>query len=96
MPSYAKVFGENGWLEFDNFNYEGQRLTAMYRKERGSPAVKLDEASTLHDPSQFVDQVNHFTSCVLEDKTPGTPGEEGLKDMRYIESIYKAAGLTLG
>jgi predicted dehydrogenase len=96
MPSYAKVFGENGWLEFDNFNYEGQRLTAMYRKDRGSPATKLDEASTLHDPSQFVDQVNHFTSCVLENKTPGTPGEEGLKDMRYIESIYKAAGLTLG
>jgi len=96
MPSYAKVFGENGWLEFDNFNYEGQRLTAMYRKDRGSPATKLDEASTLHDPSQFVDQVNHFTSCVLENKTPGTPGEEGLKDMRHIESIYKAAGLTLG
>jgi predicted dehydrogenase len=96
MPSYAKVFGESGWLEFDNFNYEGQHLTAMYRKDRGTPPVKLDEASTLHDPSQFVDQVDHFTNCILQNQTPATPGEEGLKDMRHIESIYKAAGLTLG
>jgi predicted dehydrogenase len=96
MPSYAKVFGANGWLEFDNFNYEGQHITAAYRKDRNSPATKIDDASTLHDPSQVIDQVNHFTSCILQNQTPGTPGEEGLKDMRSIESIYKAAGLTLG
>jgi predicted dehydrogenase len=56
----------------------------------------VDESSTAHDPSQFVDQINHFTGCILQNQRPGTPGEEGLRDMRYIESIYKAAGLTLG
>ena len=96
MPSYAKVFATNGWLEFNNFNYDGQQLKAVYRGSGGGPATKIDEASTLHDPSHFVDQVNHFTSCITENKQPGTPGEEGLRDIQYIDAIYKAAGVRLG
>jgi predicted dehydrogenase len=96
MPSYAKVFGSSGWLEFDNFNYEGQHLTSAYKKDRDSSTTKLDDASTLHDPSQFVDQINHFSQCIRENRSPETSGEEGLTDMKHIQSIYKAAGITLG
>lgn len=96
MPSFAKVFGTNGWLEFDNFNYEAQQIKAAYRSDRNAPLTKLDETSTAHDPSHFVSQVDHFTRCILEDKTPDTPGEEGLRDMQYIQAIYRAAGITMG
>ncbi len=96
MGSYYKVFGSKGWLEVGSFNYEGLRLQASYRTAPGVPPTKIDEANTEKDPMHFVRQVDHFSRCILENRTPDTPGEEGLTDMRHIESIYKAAGLTLG
>jgi predicted dehydrogenase len=96
MPGYYKVFGSKGWLEVDEFGYEGLHLTANYRKERNSPVTKIDEKNSEPDPKQFVRQIDHFSRCIRENRTPDTPGEEGLKDMQHIQSIYKAAGITLG
>jgi predicted dehydrogenase len=96
MPGYYKVFGSKGWLEVDEFGYEGLHLTANYKSDRNSPPTKIDERNPERDPKQFTRQIDHFSSCILENRTPETPGEEGLKDMQHIQSIYKAAGITLG
>jgi predicted dehydrogenase len=34
--------------------------------------------------------MDHFSECVLEDKRPWTPGEEGLADLRVIEAINRS------
>ena len=34
--------------------------------------------------------MDHLVDCIRNDKQPLTPGEEGLKDMRLIEAIYKS------
>ena len=79
----------------NEFGYDGLRLRASYRSgERGSPATNLDEPNTERDPKQFTRQVDHFTDCILNNKIPQTSGEEGLRDMRYMKEIYKAAGIT--
>ncbi|HMF54506.1 MAG TPA: Gfo/Idh/MocA family oxidoreductase [Edaphobacter sp.] len=96
MPGYYKVFGSKGWLEVDEFGYEGLHLTASYRKDRSTSPTKIDETNPEPDPKQFTRQVDHLSRCILEDRTPATAGEEGLKDMQHIQSIYKAAGITLG
>jgi len=47
-------------------------------------------------PDQFVREAEHFSSCVFEDRQPGPSGEEGLRDMEWIDRIYKsAAALSL-
>ncbi|QNI38200.1 Gfo/Idh/MocA family protein [Edaphobacter albus] len=96
MPGYYKVFGSKGWLEVDEFGYQGLHLTANYRSDRNTPPTRIDEKNPEPDPKQFARQIDHFSRCILENRTPDTPGEEGLKDMQHIQSIYKAAGLTLG
>ena len=96
MPGYYKVFGSKGWIEVDSFGYQGLHLTGNYRNDRNSPQTTLNEQNPEPDPKQFVRQIDHFSHCILESQTPDTPGEEGLKDMQHIQSIYKAAGLTLG
>jgi predicted dehydrogenase len=35
--------------------------------------------------------MDHFAECVLNDREPLTPGEEGLKDLRIMMAIYEAA-----
>ncbi len=71
------------------FNYDGMRLRAM------APGLNLDEANSEKDPEEFTREADHFSECVLENKTPRSPGEEGLRDMRYIFEIYGAAGVRL-
>jgi len=95
LKSYYRVSGSKGWLEVGSFNYQGIRLQASYRSgERGTPPTVLDEQNTERDPKQFTRETDHFTECILEDKTPKSSGEEGLRDMKCMQRIYKVAGVT--
>jgi len=97
MPGYYRLHGAYGSLEVGSYGYQGQRIQGRYAEEPRPDArrVDIDETSQEKDPLQFVRQVDHFSECILQDKTARTPGEEGLADVRCIEAIYKSAGAPL-
>jgi len=96
MPGYFRVFGTKGWLGMDPaYNYDGLRLRASYADAKGAPRVEIDEANPERDPKQFAREADHLAECILRNQTPTSPGEEGLRDMRYIQAIYKAAGVEV-
>ena len=83
-----------------SYTYQGQHLFGRYAstKEIGAPWIEVDILSQEKDPMQFTRQADHFSECILHDRTPNTPntpGETGLADLRCIEAIYKSAGITL-
>jgi len=90
MEGYYRVHGEKGWLEVDSaFVYEGLRLRADYA------GLQLDELNPARDPSQFQAEAEHFSHCIQNGLEPQSPGEEGLRDMRYITEIYRSAGIAI-
>jgi len=90
MGGFFKVHGSKGWIDANPaFNYDGLRLRAEYS------GTVLDEANPAKNPYQFTAQVNHFSNCVQNNLEPKTPGEEGLRDVRYITEIYRAAGISM-
>jgi predicted dehydrogenase len=90
MDGYFRVYGSKGWLQVDNaFVYEGLHLRADLSGK------KLDELNTARDPSQFQAEAEHFSHCVQNNLQPQSPGEEGLRDMRYIAQIYRSAGVSV-
>ena len=90
MPGYFRVYGSKGWLQVDDaFAYEGLRLTADYQ------GTQIDELNPARDPSHFVAEADHFSHCVQNNLEPQSPGEEGLRDMRYITQIYRSAGIAI-
>jgi predicted dehydrogenase len=94
-PGYYRVYGSKGWLEVGTFGYQNLRLWASYTNgPKGSPATTIDETNPEPDPKQFERQADHFSECIVQNKTPNTPGEEGLRDMKHIQSIYRAAGVS--
>jgi predicted dehydrogenase len=97
MPGYFKVFASKGWLEMGPaYNYDGLKLRANFSSGgKGSPNVEIDDASTEKDPTQFTREADHFSDCVLRNQRPKSSGEEGLRDMKYIFDIYRAAGVNL-
>ncbi|MGA3025368.1 MAG: Gfo/Idh/MocA family oxidoreductase [Bryobacteraceae bacterium] len=89
MTGFFRVHGSKGeMLVQPVFNYDGLRLQAEIQ---GQPPI--DEPNPARDPSHFVAEADHFAECILENnKEPVTPGEEGLRDMKLIEQIYRSCG----
>jgi predicted dehydrogenase len=95
MDGYFKVYGSKGSLEIGPaFNYDGMHLQARYFDATGK-VVELDQLSTEKDPIDFANQAAHFSDCILNNKEPKAPGEEGLRDLKYMREIYHSAGITM-
>jgi len=41
--------------------------------------------------TQWSGQLDHLSLCVINNKEPIVPGEEGLRDIRIVEAIYRSA-----
>jgi len=90
MEGFYRVHGSKGWLEVDSaFVYQGLRLRADCK------TGQLDELNPARDPSQFLAEADHFSHCIQSGLEPQSPGEEGLRDMRYIAQIYNSAGIAI-
>ena len=83
------VVGAIGFVVDNAFVYEGLHLRAEYQGK------KIDELNPASDPSHFVAEAEHFSHCVQNNLEPESPGEEGLRDMRYITEIYRSAGIAI-
>ncbi|AWN52636.1 Gfo/Idh/MocA family oxidoreductase [Methylobacterium sp. 17Sr1-1] len=82
------VQAEGGAIQLQNaFAYEGQRLFLNHREGK----AEAKEERVLGAKNQFALEIDHFATCLLENRTPRTPGEEGLQDQILMEAIYEAA-----
>jgi len=81
-----RVTGPKGFIEIDPAtSYQGQAM----RAQLGGPPAPREPAP--QPRNQFSAQLDHLAECVLTDREPIVSGEEGLKDLRVIEAVYRAA-----
>ncbi|GAD10576.1 predicted dehydrogenase [Gluconobacter frateurii NBRC 103465] len=79
---------EKGWITLENaFSYTGHRLR-IGRREGNHKTVS---EWRLPAENQFTLEIDHFADCILKDLIPRTPGEEGLRDQKLMESLYESA-----
>jgi len=89
-PGFLTINGDQGNLEMrPGFFYDGLRLSGQ------AGGKQIDVASNSRNPYQFTIEAEHFADCIRNDHEPLSPGEEGLKDLLAIESIYRAAGTPI-
>ncbi len=78
------VVGTEGRLKMDPATwYSGNRL----KVERDN---KIEEIE-LPERDHFAAEMEHMSDCVMQNKEPLTPGEEGLRDLKIIAAVYEAA-----
>jgi predicted dehydrogenase len=65
------------------FSYGGLKMHVRAR----SGEMDVDLPNNNH----FAAEMDHFADCVLNDKPPITPGEEGLADIKVIRKLYESA-----
>ncbi|RYX81974.1 Gfo/Idh/MocA family oxidoreductase [bacterium] len=95
-----RVLFEKGWLELDpatdyyKHNMTVERAISPRGMKVPSDVVEYNavtEQIPISEKDQFALMMDHMSDCVLNNKTPKTPGEEGLRDIELIEAIYRAA-----
>ena len=83
-----RVHLEKGWIDIENaFAYVGQRMRIAHR---AGDNVSID-AIEIGRKNQFALELDHFATCVAENRQPHTPGEEGVQDHLIMEAIYESA-----
>ncbi len=81
-----RVTGTKGWIGMEPATpYEGHRL--FVRVGGKTEPRELPPAPK----NQFVGQLDHLAECAVSGREPIVSGEEGLRDMRLIEAIYRSA-----
>jgi predicted dehydrogenase len=69
------------------YQYVGQRLLVSSRQDRATSVNEL----VLPHKHQFAAEIDHMAECVIHDRKPYTPGEEGVQDHIIMEAIYHSA-----
>lgn len=83
-----RLEGSDAWAELSPaFAYHGNKL----RLSRFLDGHETQMEPNLGDKDQFALEMDHMAECVLQNKQPHTPGEEGLHDQRLMEAIYESA-----
>lgn len=79
-----RVIGTKGWVELEPATgYTGARL----RMRIGGQLAERD----IQPRDHFAMEMDHLSDCVMNNTEPLTPGEEGLRDLKYMMAIYEAA-----
>jgi predicted dehydrogenase len=82
--NHYRLVGTEGWFELEPAtSYTGLRM----RIRRGQDLEEPDLAERNH----FALEMDHMSGCVMDNKEPLTPGEEGLRDLKIMATIYEAA-----
>jgi predicted dehydrogenase len=86
MTGYFRVRGARGTITMEPaFNYDKLHLSAQFEGEQ-----PLDFAPDDPDPMHFLREADHMADCILQNKQPKTPGQEGLRDMELMTWIYRS------
>jgi predicted dehydrogenase len=81
-----RVTGEKGWIGMEPATpYEGHQL--WIRRNGKTEQQVLPPAAK----NQWAGQLDHLAECAWSGREPIVAGEEGLRDMRLIEAIYRSA-----
>jgi predicted dehydrogenase len=82
--SHFRALAVKGYFELDPaMSYSGLRM----RVNRGNQLEEISIGARDH----FASEMEHMSQCVMQNKEPLTPGEEGLRDLKIMTAIYEAA-----
>jgi predicted dehydrogenase len=82
--SRYRVIGTKGFLQMDPATwYSGLRMQVGGRDGITEKELPVRD--------HFALEMDHMSQCVMENKEPLTPGQEGLRDIKLIMAIYESA-----
>ncbi len=83
-----RIYATEGWFGLEPaFPYNGIEMQTA----RADGNIERVEHPRLDSTNQFAVELDHLAECIIQNRRPFTPGEEGLQDQRLMEAIYESA-----
>lgn len=77
-----------GWFGLDPaYAYKGLKMEVSQALDKS----EWRQTPSFGQKNQFAQEIDHMSLCLLGNKDPYTPGEEGLQDHKIMEAIYQSA-----
>jgi 1,5-anhydro-D-fructose reductase (1,5-anhydro-D-mannitol-forming) len=86
--STIEVIGTEGMLLASDFTM-GEKETALQMTIGSGGITKELETETIEVPNLYLEEINHFSSCILNNTEPIIPGEVGLSYQRILDEALK-------
>ncbi len=83
--SLIEIIGTEGMLSATQFT-AGDRVTPLTVLLGSGDHLQTE---TINVPNLYVEEIKHFSSCILENKKPLIPGEEGLKNQKILDAALR-------
>ena len=85
--NHILLMGDKGRIELEPATrYDGNKMwTGRDGRETAITSPPPGPGKT-----QFAGQLDHLAECILDGRQPIVSGEEGLRDMRIVEAIYRS------
>ncbi len=85
--NHILLMGDKGRIELEPATrYDGNKMwTGRDGRETAIASPPPGPGKT-----QFAGQLDHLAECILDGREPIVSGEEGLRDMRIVEAIYRS------
>ena len=85
--NHIRMTGSQGWVDLEPAtSYRDQKMRVRIKDDEHEVVPPAGPGATM-----FAAQLDHMADCMMTGATPIVPGEEGLRDMRIIEAIYRSA-----
>ncbi len=92
--SSIEIIGTEGSVLATDFTL-GERAIPLSITLRSGNSRGESRIETIEVPNLYVEEITHFSTCILENKPPIIPGEVGLQNQRVLE-IALRGGTTSG
>ena len=84
--NHILLVGDKGRIDMEpGTRYDGNKL--WVGQDRSNPVTPPPGPGA----TQWAGQLDHLSLCILNNKEPIVAGEEGLRDIRIIEAVYRSA-----
>jgi predicted dehydrogenase len=85
---YVRLFGSEAGANFFTGAPNGETVS-LFKYINDQPSAIVPRLQTGISGHRIA--VHHFVDCILNDKTPESPGEHGMIGLKIIDAIYRSA-----
>jgi 1,5-anhydro-D-fructose reductase (1,5-anhydro-D-mannitol-forming) len=93
--SMIEVFGTDGVLSATDFTL-GDRTIPLNVTQGAAGSGGETRTETIDVPNLYIEEITHFSSCILKNKPPFIPGEVGLQNQEVLDLALKGGTTSNG
>lgn len=92
--SFIRITGTNGILSAEDFTQGARTLELTFQQGRGGVLAGLS-TERVEVPNLYVEEITHFSDCIMNDSEHLSPGENGLRNQRVLDAVLESRGQNL-